>query len=76
MVKKCLCISGGSYIMHGGFHFTARIIHPDGSIWFHDGQKGHLGEKDGSLDTTSDKDLRSCRGRKLVLAVYAQECEM
>ena len=39
------------------------------------GQKGHLGEKDGSLDTTSDKDLRSCRGRKLVLAVYAQECE-
>jgi len=57
-------------IYHGDFHFTAWIIHPDGSIWYHDGQKGHLAE---TLKTTSDKDLRSCRGRKLVLAIYAQE---
>jgi hypothetical protein len=60
-------------IYSGGFHFTARIIHPDGSIWYHDGQKGHLCEKDGSLKSKNDKDLRSCRGRKLVLAIYAQD---
>ena len=60
-------------IYSGRFHFTARIIHPDGNIWYHDGQKGHLGEKDGSLKSKNDKDLRSCRGRKLVLAIYAQE---
>ena len=49
-------------IYSGGFHFTAWIIHPDGSIWY-----------DGSLKSKNDKDLRSCRDRKLVLAIYAQE---
>ena len=57
----------------GGYHFTARFIDSDGNIWFHDGQRGHLAEKDGTLETTSDKELRTCRGRKLVLAIYAQE---
>ena len=32
-----------------------------------------MSEKDGSLKSKNDKDLRSCRGRKLVLAIYAQE---
>jgi hypothetical protein len=26
----------------GRFHFTACIIHSDGSVWYHDGRKGHL----------------------------------
>lgn len=24
----------------GAFHFTSRIVHPDQSVWFHDGQLG------------------------------------
>ena len=60
-------------IYSGGYHFTAQIICPDGSIWYHDEQKGHLGEKNGSLKSKNDKKMRSCRGRKLVLAIYAQE---
>src|SRR4051794_17527763 len=60
-------------IYSGGYHFTAQIICPDGSIWYHDEQKGHLGEKNGSLRSKNDKKMRSCRGRKLVLAIYAQE---
>jgi hypothetical protein len=56
----------------GGFHFTARIIHPDGSVWYHDGRKGHLCEKEGPLKLFDSKDLKTCRGRNLVLAIYAQ----
>jgi hypothetical protein len=59
-------------VYHGDNHFTCRIISPDGYIWFHDGiSTGNACEDDGYLQTISDKELRTCQEKKLVLAVYA-----
>ena len=69
--KVTLYLRGVIYL--GGFHFTSRIIHSDGTVWYHDGQKGHACKKQGHLRSMEDKDLRKCKGRKLMLAVYAQE---
>ena len=65
-----LHLRGIVYIV--GYHFTSRIIQPDGSVWYHDGQKGHLCEKEGYLKSIGDKNLRTRGMEKLVLAVYAQ----
>jgi hypothetical protein len=59
-------------IYFGEYHFTARIIHPDGSVWYHDGRQGHLCQKEGPLKSFSSESLRTCRGRSLTLAIYAQ----
>ena len=60
-------------IYHGESHFTARIIDPDGSVWYYDGMLGHLCQKEGPLKSFSSEGLRTCRGKILVLAIYAQE---
>ena len=60
-------------VYHGENHFTSRIISPEGNIWFHDGiSTGSTCEHDGHLRTTTDRALYKCKGRELVLAVYAQ----
>ena len=60
-------------VYHGENHFTSRIISQDGDMWFHDGMTTGTGcENDGHLRITSDKKLYNCKGRQLVLAVYAQ----
>ena len=60
-------------VYHGENHFTSRIISPEGNIWFHDGiSTGSTCEHDGHLKTTTDKALYKCKGKALVLAVYAQ----
>lgn len=42
-------------------------------MWFHDGMTTGTGcENDGHLRIISDKKLYNCKGRQLVLAVYAQ----
>jgi hypothetical protein len=56
----------------GNHHFTSRVICTDGSVWYHDGQKGHISYEEGHLKSMKDKDLRTCKGRALMLAVYAQ----
>jgi hypothetical protein len=56
----------------GGYHFTSRVICTDGSVWYHDGQKGHICNEEGLLKLMRDRDLRACEGRALTLAVYAQ----
>ena len=67
---KVLQLKGMVY--HGGFHFTSRIISSDGAVWFNDGMTtGRQCEKDGNLETMSGKKLMKCRGKKLVLAIYA-----
>ena len=60
-------------VYHGDNHFTSRIISPEGDIWFHDGMttKGSC-ESDGHLNTTSDRQLKNCKEKRLVLAVYAE----
>jgi hypothetical protein len=61
-------------VYHGENHFTSRIISPGGDIWFHDGITTEKScESDGHLNTTSDKQLKNCKGKKLVLAVYAEK---
>jgi hypothetical protein len=60
-------------IYHGQSHFTARIIDPDGSVWYYDGMLGHLCQKEGPLKSFSSEGLRTCRGKILVLAIYAQK---
>ena len=67
---KVLQLKGMVY--HGGFHFTSHIISSDGAVWFNDDMTiGRQCEKDGDLETMSSKKLMKCRGKKLVLAIYA-----
>src|SRR6266487_405386 len=56
----------------GNYHFTSRVIRTDGSVWYHDGQRGHICHEEGNLRSMDSQDLKTCKGRKLVLAVYAQ----
>jgi hypothetical protein len=57
---------------HGSFHFTSRFISEKGDIWYHDGRRtGSTCIYDGDLTNARDSDLRRCRKRDLVLAVYA-----
>ncbi len=61
-------------IYEGGYHFTSHIVCNDGSVWYHDGiSTGHICHADGSLNLMTDQAMRTCRGRKLVLAIYAQD---
>jgi hypothetical protein len=67
---KVLQLKGMVY--HGGFHFTSRIISSDGAVWFNDSMTtGRQCEKDEHLETMSGRKLMKCRGKKLVLAIYA-----
>ena len=60
-------------IYHGDFHFTSRIIGTDGIVWYHDGMTTRSGcENDGDFDKFSSKNLLKCRGKKLILVVYAR----
>jgi hypothetical protein len=60
-------------IYHGDFHFTSRIIGTDGIVWYHDGMTtGSNCENDGYFDKFSSNNLLNCRGKKLILVVYAR----
>jgi len=60
-------------IYYGGFHFTSRIIGTDGVAWYHDGMTtGSNCENDGDFDKFPFNDLLNCRGKKLILVVYAR----
>ena len=60
-------------IYHGGFHFTSCIIGTDGMVWYHDGMTtGSSCENEGDFDKLSSKNLLKCKGKKLILVVYAR----
>jgi hypothetical protein len=60
-------------IYHGDFHFTSRIIGTDGISWYHDGMTtGSSCEKEGDFDKLSSKNLLKCKGKTLILVVYAR----
>ena len=60
-------------IYHGDFHFTSRIIGTDGMVWYHDGMTtGSSCENEGDFDKFSSRKLLRCKGKKLILVVYAR----
>ena len=60
-------------IYHGDFHFTSCIIGTDGIVWYHDGMTtGSNCENDRVFDKFSYNNLLNCRGKKLILVVYAR----
>jgi len=69
---KTLVLRGVVY--HGSYHFTSRIVSVNGHVWYHDGRStGNICNDDGLLNLMSDTDIKTCRSRDLVLAIYAQE---
>ena len=60
-------------IYHGDFHFTFRIIGNDNNVWYHDGMiTGSTCENEGDFDRFSTKKLLKCKGKRLLLVVYAR----
>jgi len=60
-------------IYHGDFHFTSCIIGTDGMVWYHDGMTtGSSCENEGDFDKFSSRKLLRCKGKKLILVVYAR----
>jgi len=59
-------------IYHGNSHFTSCIIGTDGIVWYHDGMTtGSSCENEGDFDKLSSRNLLKCKGKELILFVYA-----
>jgi hypothetical protein len=59
-------------VYHGENHFTSRIISPEGAMWYHDGiTTGSTCATDIGLSASIDANLKNCKGKSLVLAIYA-----
>jgi len=60
-------------IYHGDFHFTSCMIGTDGMVWYHDGMTtGSSCENEGDFEKFSFRKLLKCKGKKLILVVYAR----
>ena len=60
-------------IYHGDFYFISRIIGIDGNVWYHDGMiTGSSCENEGDFDKFSSRNLLKCKGKNLILVVYAR----
>ena len=60
-------------IYYGDFHFTSCIIVSDGVVWYHDGITTRSScENEGDFNKFSSKNLLKCRGKNLILVVYAR----
>jgi hypothetical protein len=60
-------------IYHGDFHFTSLIIRIDGNVWYHDGMiTGSSCQNEGDFNKFSSRDLLKCKGKKLILVLYAR----
>ena len=60
-------------IYHGDFHFTSRIVENDGIAWYHNGMTtGSSCESEGDFEKMSSRNLFKCKGKKLILVVYAR----
>src|ERR1700734_2152636 len=60
-------------IYHGDFHFTSCIIGNNGMVWYLDGMTtGRSCENEGDFDKFFSKSLLKCKGKKLILVVYAR----
>jgi hypothetical protein len=60
-------------IYHGDFHFTSCLIGANGIFWYHDGMTTDSScENGGDFDKLSPRNLLKCKGKKLILVVYAR----
>ena len=60
-------------IYHGCFYFTSCIIGNDNNVWYHDGMTtGGSCKNEGDFDSFSTKKMLKCRGKMLILVVYAR----
>jgi len=60
-------------VYHGGYHYTARLVSSDESVWYHDGiHTGNMTSSHGPLNKLKH-DLNKCKGRQVALVVYGQE---
>jgi hypothetical protein len=70
---KTVILDVRGLIYHGDFHFTSCIIGTNGIVWYYDGMiTGSNCENDGDFDKFSSNMLLNCRGKKLILVVYAR----
>ena len=61
-------------IYHGDFHFTSHIIGTVGIVWYHDGiTTGSSCENEEDFDKFSSRNLLKCKGKILILVVYARD---
>jgi hypothetical protein len=60
-------------IYHGGYHFIARIIGKDGTIFEHDGdaRNGEVTETDDNLKVINLDYLKECHSKSATLAIYS-----
>ena len=77
--EQCITLENTQYqlvglVYFGSFHFTARIIDKDGSIWYHDGVRtGRQCVYEGNLNTTSYQTLAKARNSRIcIAALYIQ----
>jgi hypothetical protein len=60
-------------IYHSQYHFTSRVVSLKNQVWYHDGMViGRSCINEGHLNNISNENLKKCRQRNLVLAIYAQ----
>jgi hypothetical protein len=69
---KVLRLRGVVY--HGDYHYTARVVSIDESVWFHDGMHtGNSTLSHGSLGKLSRSELNKCRSKNIELVIYSQD---
>ena len=60
-------------IYHGNFHFMSHIIVNDNNVWYYDRMTtGSTCENEGDFDSFFTKKLLKCKGKGLILIVYAK----
>lgn len=60
-------------IYFGEFHFTSRIITPDGNVWFNDGvTTGNQCKFEGNLKIINPSNMQMAHGKKCSVAVYTK----
>jgi len=58
-------------VYHGENHCTSRIISPEGNTWYHDGMTTrNTSVADTHLNSSIYANLKTCQGKRLVLAIY------
>ena len=57
----------------GHFHFTARIVQNDGSVWYHDGiRTGNKCAYEGHIDSMTTRKLSNAHNKACIMAIYIQ----
>jgi hypothetical protein len=60
-------------VYHGQYHFTSCIVSIKNQVWCHDGMViGRSCINEGYMNNMSDENLKKCKQRNLVPAIYAQ----